>query len=103
MASSAERKSGFDTISISADARAVEIDVRQRRVAVVQAFAGVLFEMQPLDANGDRLASLKIDDHLALAHDRRFVLADLIALRQIGIKIILAVEYRFQIDLGLKA
>ena len=69
---------------------------------VVQAFAGVLLEMQPLDADGDGLAAFEIDDHLALAHDRRFVLADLVALRQVGIEIILAVEHRFQIDLGFE-
>ena len=70
---------------------------------LVQALAGVLLEMQPLDADGDRLAVVEIDDHLALAHDRLLVLADLIALRQIGIEIILAVEHRFQIDLRLQA
>ena len=40
---------------------------------------------------------------LALAHDRRLVLADLIALRQVGIEIVLAVEHRLQIDLRLQA
>ncbi len=69
---------------------------------VVQRFAGILLQMQPLDADGDGLATFEIDDHLALAHDRRFVLADLVALRQVGIKIILAVEHRFQIDLGVE-
>ena len=45
-----------------------------------------------------------IADHdLALADDRRFVLADLIALRQVGIEIVLPVEHRAMIDLGLEA
>ena len=38
------------------------------------------------------LAVLEVDDDLALAHDGVLVLADLIALRQVGIEIILAVE-----------
>ena len=61
---------------------------------VVQRLAGVLLEMQPLDADGDGLAVGQIDDDLALADDRRLVLADLIALRQVGIEIVLAVEDR---------
>ena len=35
---------------------------------------------------------VEIDDHLALADDRALVLADLIALRQVGIEIVLPVE-----------
>src|SRR5262245_23586507 len=58
--------------------------------------------MQPLDANRD-LAVRHVDRDYALADDRRLVLADLIALRQIGIEIVLAVEHRPQIDLGLEA
>ena len=84
-------------------ARAVEIDALMVGCWSCSAFAGVLLEMQPLDADGDRLAAFQIDDHLALAHDRRFVLADLVALRQVGIEIILAVEHRLQIDLRLEA
>jgi hypothetical protein len=68
-------------------------------VAIVQALAGVLFEMHPLDTDGDAVSVLEIDRHRALADDRRFVLADLIALRQVGIKIVLPVENRFEIDL----
>src|SRR6266436_7270863 len=58
--------------------------------------------MQPLDAYGDALAARKLDDHLALAHDRRLVLADLITLRRIRIEIVLAVEHRAQIDLRVQ-
>ena len=46
----------------------------------------------------DARARRQVDHHLALAHDRRLVLADLIALRQVGIEIVLAVEHRLQID-----
>ena len=83
-------------------AGAIEIDQRQRRVLIVQRLAGVLLEMQPLDADADRLAVRHVDDDFALADDRRFVLADLVALRQVRIEIILPVEHRFQIDLGLE-
>ena len=69
---------------------------------VVQALAGVLLEMQPLDADHDALAAEQIDDDLALADHRALVLADLIALRQVGIEIVLPVEHRIEIDLGLE-
>ena len=83
-------------------ARAVEIDIGILRMLVVQALARVLLQMQPLDADGDALAAQQIDDDLALADDRALVLADLIALRQVGIEIVLPVEDRSEIDLGLQ-
>ena len=73
------------------------------RVLVVQALARVLLQMQPLDADDHPLATEEIDDDLALAHDRVFELADLIALGQIGIEIVFAVEHRPEIDLRLQA
>ena len=69
---------------------------------VVQALARVLFQMQPLDADRDSLAAQQIDDHFALADDRVLVLADLIALRQVGVEIVLPVEDRVEIDLRLQ-
>ncbi len=86
--------SGFDTISISATPERLRSTRAHVGMLVVQRLAGVLLEMQPLDADGDGLAVREIDDHLALADDRRLVLADLVALRQVGIEIILAVEHR---------
>ena len=50
---------------------------------------------------GDARAHL--DQHLALAHDGVVELADLVALRQVGVEIVLAVEGRVQVDLGLEA
>ena len=84
-------------------AGAVEIDERQCRALVVQRLAGVLFQMQPLDPDGGALTAGEFDRDLALAHDRRLVLADLISLRQIRIKVVLAVEHRAQIDLRIEA
>ena len=66
---------------------------------IVQRFAGILLEMQPFDADAHRLAVRHVDQNFALAHDRRFVLADLVALRQVGIEVILPIEHRFEIDL----
>ncbi len=61
---------------------------------IVQALAGVLLEMQPLDADDDPLAAEQIDDDLALTHHRVLILGDLIALGQVGIEIVLPVEDR---------
>ena len=100
LASSAERRSGLVTISISATPERLRSTSDIGRMLIVQRFAGVLFEVQPLDADAHRLAVRHVDDDFALAHDRRFVLADLVALRQIRIKIVFAVEHRFEIDLA---
>ncbi len=86
--------SGLETISISAHAGAVEIDEGLRRALVMHQLAGILFEMQTLDADGDGLAVGQLNRDLALADDRRLVLADLVALRQVRIEVILAVEGR---------
>jgi hypothetical protein len=69
----------------------------------VQQFAGILLQMQPLDPYIDGAAAIEFDLDHALAHDRRFVLADLVALRRIRIEIVLAVEHRAQIDLRVEA
>src|SRR5215470_1250887 len=59
--------------------------------------------MQSLDADMDTLAIRHIDGYLAFAHDRRLVLADLVALWQIRVEVILAIENRLAVDLGLEA
>ncbi len=69
----------------------------------MQRFAGVLLEMQALDADLDLLGRRDIDDDDALADDRALILRDLIALRQIGIEIIFPVEDGAEIDLRLEA
>ena len=94
LASSAERRSGLVTISISATPERLRSTSDIVGMLVVQRFAGILLEMQPLDADAHRLAVRHVDDDLALADDRRFVLADLVALRQVRIEIVLAVEHR---------
>jgi hypothetical protein len=68
----------------------------------VQRLAGVLFEMQPGDADGACRAVVELDLDLAAPDDGLGELRDLIALRQVRIKIILAVEHRVQVDLGVE-
>ena len=85
------------------DAGAVEIDIGLRRMLVVQALAGILLEMQPGDADLARRAVRHVEHEPAAPDDRLLVLRDLIAGRQVGIEIILAVEHAEQIDLGVEA
>ena len=74
------------------DARAVQVDKAVVGMLVMQALAGILLQMQAFDADPDGFPVLEVDDDLALAHDGVLVLADLIALGQVGIEIVLAVE-----------
>ena len=74
---------------------------------VVDRLASVLFQMQPLDADLDvlELALLVGADRNgdgALTDDRLLELRDLVALRQVGIEVVLPVEDRLVIDLRLK-
>ena len=69
---------------------------------VVQALAGILLQMQSLDADAARRAVRQVDLDRALAHDRVLVLRDLIALRQVLIEVILPVEDRTQVDLRIE-
>ncbi len=65
----------------------------------MQHLAGVLLQVQPLDAHCEGRAVFMLDDDLALAHDRVLVLADLIALRQVRKEVALPVEVALQVDL----
>jgi len=84
-------------------AGAVEIDETHRRVHVMNGFAGVLFKVNPLDPHQTRDAGRQVNQHLAHSHDGMVKLADLIALRQVGVEIVLAVKGRGQVDLRLQA
>ena len=70
---------------------------------VVQAFAGILLEMQPGDADLAGRAIGHVEHDPAMPDHRLQILRDLIAGRQVGIEIILAVEHALKIDLGLEA
>ena len=100
LASSAERRSGLDTISIRAT---------PERLRSTSEAAGCC-SCSDLPASCSRCSrsmptrtvspSGMSTTNFALAHDRRFVLADLVALRQVRIEVILPVEHRFEIDLA---
>src|SRR6185437_12632678 len=85
------------------DARPVQVHEAGIRVLIVQALARILLQMQALDAHTDAFTVLEVDGDLTLAHDRVLVLADLVALGQVGKEIILPVEDGTQVDLGLQA
>ena len=68
---------------------------------VMLRFAGILFQMQPRNADGLRAAIRQLNINRAFANDGMGVLADLISLRQIGIEIILAIKTGPEIDLGI--
>ena len=81
--------SGPLTISISGTPARLRVD--QRITGHVHVFSGVLFHVDSLDATR-RLAVATFDFEIAVLADRLFVLADLVALGQIGIEIVLARE-----------
>src|SRR5258706_11233346 len=59
--------------------------------------------MKSLNADADRFCTSEIESDLALAHNRALVLGNLISRREIGIKVILAVENACEIDLRLQS
>ena len=87
------------------DATAVQIDIRHGRVLIVHQLACILLDMDAL--NADLLARcvgvflIKADINFAFADNRVVKLRNLVALRQIGIKVILAIKARPFVDLGV--
>ena len=82
------------------DPGAVEIDKGFVRVLVVQRLAGVLLQMEALNSHLLGFAVRKIEGDHPLAHHRVLELGNLVALRQVGVKIVLAVEHRALVDPG---
>ena len=80
----------------------VEIDEGHRRIHVVDRLASVLFQVNPLNAHQTGHTGTHFDQHFTLAHDGMVQLGDLIALRQIGVEVILAVKGRAQVDRSLQ-
>jgi hypothetical protein len=70
---------------------------------IVHQLAGILLDMDSLDPDRLGLAFRGLDLDLPLADDRMIKLRDLIALRKIGVEIILPVETRPGIYLRLRA
>ena len=87
--------SGRDDDLHQRHARAVEVDIAHGRMLVVHQLARVLLDMDALDADLlDAVLVLLVEQNLDLARpDQRVVeLRNLIALRQVGVEVILAVE-----------
>ena len=61
----------------------------------MQRLSGVFLEMRAGDADGLRRGVGKLNLDLSAPNDRRSELADLIALREIGIEVVLPVEDAF--------
>jgi hypothetical protein len=80
-------------------AGAIQVDAGRGPQALVQRLAGILFEMRAGDANALEGTVLQHDVHVTLGHDGQLVLADLIALGQVRIEVILAREHRQRRDL----
>ena len=70
------------------------------RNIAMNGFAGVFLEMRARELNRF-LNATNMDIDFAAHHHRQFVLADLIAFRQVGVKIILARENRTGRNLGI--
>ena len=78
-------------------AGAIEVDAGHAFKVFVQRFAGVFFKVRARDAHGF-FGVADLDRQRAAFDDRDRELADLIALGQVGIEIILAVEYVVAVD-----
>ena len=81
----------------------VEVDIRLRRVLVVQRLSRILLQMQPRDADIFARAIRQFDRHYPGANNWVLELGNLIAGWQIRIEIILPVEPANQVDLRIQA
>ena len=75
-------------------AGAIQIHAGQAREALVQRLAGVLFQVRARDPDALDRCRPRARCRRAAADDRQLVLADLVALGQIRIEVILAREHR---------
>src|SRR6516165_2430910 len=85
------------------DTGPVQIHESQGRMLVVQALAGILLEMQPGDADLAHGPVGHVQTDPAVSDNRLLILRDLITGRQVGIKVVLALEDAVQVDLGIEA
>ncbi len=86
-------------------AGAVQVDAGHAGEVFVQRFAGVFFQVGARQVDGLLVAGLPVpafhlDGQRAALHHRNLVLADLVALGQIGVEVILAREDALGRDLG---
>ncbi len=100
-ASLAERMSGSETISISgvpARFRSMPVTPGQ---AFMQGLARIFLQVRARDSDPPHAAVIEHDVDMPAGHDGQFVLADLVALGQIGVEIILTGEHRARRDAGI--
>src|SRR5207249_317688 len=71
-------------------------------VRLMGGLPGVFLEVRPLNADDDRTA-LAVDHDLPVDAERLVVLRDLVALREVGIEVVLPVPLRERGDLAGKA
>ncbi|MNQ95074.1 hypothetical protein D3C85_1106170 [compost metagenome] len=79
----------------------VQVDAGGAAEFFVQALAGVFFQVRTGDAHALDRAVLQGDIQVALADDRQFHLADLVALGQVGVEVVLAGEHVVLADFGV--
>jgi hypothetical protein len=92
-ASAAEYSTGAGNNLEQRRAGAVEIDAGRGVKCIMHRLAGVFFQVRALDLDIDRAAVFQAYGQAPVADDRQFVLADLIALRQVGVKVVFARKY----------
>ena len=72
----------------------VQVDARKPAQTLVHGFARVLLEVRARNADALVLAVGILDEQLAVLDDRQLVLADLVALGQVRVEVVLAREDR---------
>ena len=82
-------------------AGAVQVDATHAMKVFMQRFAGVLFQMRMMNAHALAHVVIQYDFHFALADDGLGHLAGLVALGQVGVEVVLALEQRGLGDLGI--
>jgi hypothetical protein len=82
-------------------ASTVQVDTGSAREFFVQAFAGVFFQVRTGDADALDGAVFQGNVQVALADNRQFHLADLVALGQVRVEVVLARKHVVLADLGV--
>ncbi len=73
------------------------IEVEERSLAEMRRFGGIFFHVYPLDPDGAFLSIGSRHEKTSFLADRREELSDLVVLRHVGIKVVLAIETRYEI------
>ena len=79
----------------------VEINASHAKEILVQGLAGIFFKVSVMNAHSLGLAVLQINVDIARADNRAFQLGGLVALGQIRVEVVLPLEYRTTLDLGV--